>query len=428
MGNSTKINKSKCFNELELEKIKKIYEANFATNSIKDNIEELLSNKISEISLAKFSEIHKIRILDYLKKVYQMEFKENLKTFDEKAYIILSEILLKSNNCEDAVLSNLYHNQSYIYILYDLIKSTPGAFRSEPLNDKIIFDILDFALNIFIELHDDSLKEDVKQRYNKNSTRNYLFQIFKYLNLLKNNPSNDLNNDDSINIEKRHFDNFLSEYMFGLDCLIRDNINSKIMQTNTNKLYYNNPLPTFQLGVSSILSTEEFFVFCLANPFLSNKKHAYKLYCCNEMGFNISSVIYSFLGFDGPICIFISNLNKDNSKSTIGIFLNSNYKECFENYVGDDCCFPFIISPYLNFYKIDPLSLNRNKILYLSSKNHKNTNMRPGIGLGYGYSGSKIWIDLNDPFKKSYFNKNESVYHEGSPFENDKEILNVLIE
>lgn len=421
MGNSSNTTKSKCFNDSELEKIKKFYENNFKTSTTKDNNDSSV-NKISEIFLGKLFLNHSMKLQDYLRKVYQQEVKETYKTFNEKAFLILSEILLKSNNSEEAILSNLYQNQSYIYILYDLIKSSPGAFRSELLNDKIILDIFDYALDIFIELHDESLKKGVRIRYNKDSTRKYLNRIFLNLNIITNDSS-----DESINIEKRHLDIFVSDFLYGFDCLIRDYINSIIMQTNKNNLYFNNSLPTFQFGVSNILSTEEFFVFCLANPFLTNKKHSYKLYCCNEMGFNISSVIYSFLGFDGPICIFISNLNKDDSKSIIGIFLNSNYKECFENYVGDDCCFPFIISPYLKFYKVDPLSNNRNKILYLSSKNHKNTNMRPGIGLGYGYGGSKIWIDMNDPFKQSYFNKNETVYNEGSPFENEKEMLNVNI-
>ena len=118
-------------------------------------------------------------------------------------------------------------------------------------------------------------------------------------------------------------------------------------------------------------------------------------------------------------------LDKDNNKCVVGMYLNSNFKECFENYVGDDSCFAFQIHPTLKIYKTEPLSSHRNRVLYLSSKNHKNTDMKPGIGLGYSYFGSKIWLDLNNPFKESYFIKSDNVFQEGSPFEENKQYLNV---
>jgi len=423
MGNSSSQPISRCFSNSELERVETFYKEHFTDNKISQNQSMNLSN-FCKSCFQSLSESYKINLQEFLNKAFQIYLKQNYKNFDIKAFTLLSETLIKFNNSEDAFLSNLYNNSSYVFLLYDFIQATPGAFRLGLLQNNIILDIFDYAIGIYINLHDVSVKEGVKIRYDKENLKDYICTIFQSLNIINNYDRN--NKNSIIEIEKRLFDIFVSDYLMGFDCLIRDHFTNIILEGNKTNSYYSNSLPIFQLGVSNILSTEEFFLFCMSNPFISNKKFAYKLYCCNEMGFNISSVIYSFLGFDGPVCIFISNLNKDDTKSVIGLFLNSNFKECFENYVGDDCCFPFMVKPYIKFYKVDPYSVNRNKILYLSSKNHKNTNMKPGIGLGYGYAGSKIWLDMNDPFKQSYFNKNETVYSEGSPFKNEKEILNVF--
>lgn len=417
MGNSSSQINSNSLSKNEADKIQEFYSSKFKQDKTSQNQIKNLEIFSKEV-FKNLLDSYKINLKEYMNKAYQKALKTSLKEFDLKAFILFCEIILKSTNSEEAFLSSIYQNCSYLYLLYDLTQSSPAEFRSNSIEKEIIENIIDYAIEIYVNLHDESVKEGVKIRCNKENMKKYLNNLIaKTINIGSNQRE----------IEARLFNPFISEYLISFDCLIKDHFNRIILENNKINMFTSNAVPTFQLGVSNIMSTEEFFFFCMANPFVSNRKNAYKLYCCNQMGFNISSVIYSFLGFDGPICIFISHLTKDNSKKILGLFLNSNFKECFENYVGDDCCFPFELSPNMKFYKIDPYSVNKNKILYLSSKNHKNTNMKPGIGLGFGYSGAKMWLDMNDPFKLSYFNKNETVYQEGSPFESDKEMLNVFL-
>ena len=411
MGNTTTKIKT-CFNKTDLQKIDEIYISNFKDeNMTQNNLNNLLKDLFGELAVN-----YKINIFDFLNKSLERQKKQVIKKFDKNCLILLTEFLLKSSTSEDAFLSNIYLNQSYIYIIYDIIKGSPATHKNNAFLDyDIILDIFNFIMSIYVNLHEEFIIEGVKNRYNKEKMICNLTNIFETLSIIDSNKK----------INKTNLDNFINENLISVDCLIKDYFTKIMIENNQTNIYPNNSLPTFQFGCSNIVSIDQFFLYCMGNPFLTTKKHAYKLYCCNDNGFNLSSVIYSFLGFEGPITILINHLNKDDSKTVLGIFLNSNFKECFENYVGDDSCFPFIIQPNLKFYKFYPLSINRNKILYLSSKNHKNTSMKPGVGLGYGYSGSKIWLDLNDLFKKSYFTKNETVFEEGSPFENDKEILNV---
>lgn len=412
MGNSNSTINSNLLSKNELEHIQNYFSNNFQKDDKTNRLEKI--NKALFIDL---QDNYQINLEEYMNKAYQYEFKQTLKNFDLKSFTLFCEFLLKSTESEDAFLAKIYQSCSYLYILYDIIQSCPGNFRSTSIRKEIIDNIIDYAIRIYIDLQDECIKKGVSIRYDKNNMK-------KYVNSLIGSKDNNFNQIDIIDSSTLNL--FINENLISFDCLIRDYLCRNILENNKINIYSSNALPAFQLGVSNILSTEEFFFFCMSNPYITNKKYAYKLYCCNEMGFNISSVIYSFLGFNGPVGIFISHLTKENSKITLGMFLNSNFKECFENYVGDDCCFPFEVSPKLEFFRVDPYSLNKNKTLYISSKNHKNTNMKPGIGLGYGYSGSKIWLDMNDPFKESYFVKNETVYHEGSPFDNQKEYLNVI--
>lgn len=436
MGNSASKEVKTCFSKPELDKVKSFFSLNFPN---KNNAMNDLPSFRKELFTTLY-EAYEFNLFDFLNKSSQISLKQSLKTFDINAFVLLSEILLKAPHSEEAFQSNYYKNQSYIYLIYDIIKSFPGAFRSGLLDKDIILAIFDYAINLHINLHNEDYKQAVFNRYSKAHMAKYVNKIFENLNIVNagnlpsnsNHDSKDANKSgletNSVNkcIDKVLFDAFISEYLISFDCLIRDYFSKLILNNNKTFIYTNNALPTFELGVSNIINTHEFFIFCMANPFISDKKHAYKLYCCNEQGFNVSSVIYSFLGFDGPVTILLSIYNKKtDAKDVVGFFLNNNFKECFENFVGDESCFVFTIEPMLKLYRVNPLSINKNKILYLSSKNHKNTHMKPGIGLGYSYSGYKLWLDMNDPFKQSYFNKFDSVFEEGSPYEEDKAYLNV---
>lgn len=425
MGNSQYTPQSKCFSEKEVEKISNTYQDNFTNNNNQQNQE--LSNSQKEKNLLNFSKKlfghlqnnFKIDILGFINKCLEISKRKKIQNFNEEVFLLFAELVLKANNSTDSFMSNYYLNNNYIYIIYDLILNNPNYHRRENLETQIIFDIFDHAIEIYISLHDDEdWKKALKDRYSKEKFFEYLEKIFEEKNLkIEQNNQNLLN--------KELFDNYCTDYLLSFDCLLRDYFSKMLIDNNKLVYYAFNAIPTFQLGVSNILRTHEFFYYCMANPFLVNKKHAYKLYDCNSKGFNISSLIYSFLGFDGPITIFIHTLDNNNNKCVVGMYINSNFKECFENYVGDDACFVFQIHPVFKMYKSEPLSSNRNRILYLSSKNHKNTDKKAGIGLGYSYFGAKIWLDLNNPFKESYFVKNDNVFQEGGPYEENKTFMNV---
>ena len=95
---------------------------------------------------------------------------------------------------------------------------------------------------------------------------------------------------------------------------------------------------------SSILTIDQFLFFCLSNAHIYSKKYAFKLFDCVRNGYNIPNLIYSFLGFDGPVVLFVQHYDMDEKKEyALGAYLNSNFKECYEKFCGDELSFIFHI-------------------------------------------------------------------------------------
>jgi len=139
----------------------------------------------------------------------------------------------------------------------------------------------------------------------------------------------------------------------------------------------------------------------------------------------------SFIGFTGKILLLITHKDKtdDGKLQYLGMFLNSNIKECFEEPCGDDSCSFFTLLPKLINYKTKTNKVcEKPTYVYLSSKNLSYTKKTPGIGMGANlFDDYRFWLDNNDLFQKSYFKSEDENFENGSPFNEEKKMLNVII-
>ncbi len=271
-----------------------------------------------------------------------------------------------------------------------------------------MFDIFYFVIKIYIERLQLTTLPNIDLNYSELqlSLKEFLLSNFEI-------------DHTSLKVNKNILINFIEKNLYSLSSFIKNHFRIKFLDDKD--LIKSTPLLT---ELSSSLSLEQFLFFVLANAHMNNKKYAFKLWDCKKMGYNIPNLIYSFLGFDGPIAIFIKHFDKDKDKETIlGAFLFSNFKECYEKFCGDEYNFIFFLQPKMQFYKFVG---EREKICYISSKNQKFAKTNPGIGLGYYNGKCRLWIDSNECFNKSYFNKYDDVFEEGSPFENPEQPLNVF--
>ena len=158
----------------------------------------------------------------------------------------------------------------------------------------------------------------------------------------------------------------------------------------------------------STLSITKFFFYCLSNTLISSKHYAFKLYDCKVNGYNLSNLVYSFLGFTGPIIILVQHHDKSSDNFiTFGMFINKNFKECFSNSCGDDLSHIAIIGDKLEILKT--VGDDHEHYCFISSKNQKFQKHNPGIGMGYSHGQIRFWLDSNELFSKSYFGKYDDV-------------------
>ena len=102
----------------------------------------------------------------------------------------------------------------------------------------------------------------------------------------------------------------------------------------------------------STMSIYKFFFYCLSNSIISSKHYAFKLYDCKINVYNLSNLVYSFLGFTGPILILVQHHDKTSDDFiTFGMFINSNFKECFSNFCGDDLSHILIVGDKMDILK-----------------------------------------------------------------------------
>ena len=117
---------------------------------------------------------------------------------------------------------------------------------------------------------------------------------------------------------------------------------------------YINPFPIFSEAPSTI-PIYQFFFFCLSNTNISNKPYAFKLYDCKTQGYNLSDLIYSFIGFTGPVIILINHYNEDGD-SIIFRYFSTNKYGLFLHHLGSITSFKFLIS-FLSLSKTSLLNL-----------------------------------------------------------------------
>lgn len=332
--------------------------------------------------------------------------------------------LLTKANQNDEDEFNIYYRKNSFYILYDLYIGKVGAFEKEKeMNLVKLSDIFEFITQIYINRHYSILnksEQEIAIDYNPNEKKKSIYNFLRE-NIKFTCGNNSEESDLSIDIKSLY--DFIDHTLYSLDSFLKNYFKLKFLQINiTESLLTSVPVCT---EAPSTVTIDQFLFFVLANPHIGSMKYAFKLYDCQKTGYNIPNLIYSFLGFPGPVIILVKHFDpKAGGETVLGMFLHSNIKECYEKFCGDDLCSIFELYPKMHFYKFNE---DREKICFISSKNQKFSKVSPGIGLGFRNGKCRFWIDSNECFKKSYFNKYDDVFEEGSPFENPEQILNVKI-
>ena len=333
----------------------------------------------------------------------------------------IAQILTKSSLDDDSI----YYHKKMILILYDLIHGEILYHEKEKdnLNINEIVKVFNFAILIYFNKYakkSATLTIDTKEVFNKDFNANIkefiLCNIFNKYKLEQEDFSKPISADQLIELLDRKLpsiDGFIisyfSTYLFNLE-------NDPNNENMTCFPIFNDP--------PSTLSITKFFFYCLSNTIISSKHYAFKLYDCKINGYNLSNLVYSFLGFTGPIIILVQHHDKGNDNFiTFGMFINKNFKECFSNSCGDDLSHILIFGDKLEILKT--VGDDHEHYCFISSKNQKFQKHEPGIGMGYSHGQIRFWLDSNELFSKSYFGKYDDVFEEGSPFEEMEEKLEI---
>ena len=334
----------------------------------------------------------------------------------------LAQILIKSTMDSD---EDIYYHKKMILILYDLIQGEILYHEKDKDNLKIddIVKAFNFSILIYFNKYakkSSTLSLDPKEifndEFNSNIKEFILCNILNKYKLEKNDFSTPITVDqltEFIDRKLPSLDGFIisyfSTYLFNLE-------NDPNNENMTCFPIFNDP--------PSTLSIAKFFFYCLSNTIISSKHYAFKLYDCKVNGYNLSNLVYSFLGFTGPIIILVQHHDKANDNFiTFGMFINKNFKECFSNSCGDDLSHILILGDKMDIFKT--VGDDHEHYCFISSKNQKFQKHEPGIGMGYSHGQIRFWLDANELFSKSYFGKYDDVYEEGSPFEEMEEKLEI---
>ena len=334
----------------------------------------------------------------------------------------LAQILIKSYLDFD---ENIYYHKSIVLILYDIIKGELFSWEKnkDNIDIEIITKIFNFSILIYFNKYakkSSTLKFDTKEVFNKEFNSNIKeFILCNILNKYK------LTQDDfSQKITADQLSEFIEKKLFSLDGFVISYFSTILFNLEQDPNNDNmTSFPVFNEPPST-LSIYKFFFYCLSNSIISSKHYAFKLYDCKINGYNLSNLVYSFLGFTGPIIILVQHHDKKTDDFiTFGMFLNKNFKECFSNFCGDDLSHILILGDKMEILKT--MGDDHEHYCYISSKNQKFQKMQPGIGMGYSHGQIRFWLDSNELFSKSYFGKYDDVYEEGSPFEEMEEKLEI---
>lgn len=405
MGNISKKEKLK-FDKNEEEKILIIYEKYNKMINGKNVFDEITFKKEIFLNLSDNKDFSLIKFLNDFYKNKNLKNARSITSMEKEDFFHLAYILIKSQqDSEDE--NNLYFRKNSFFILYDIYSSKVNSFR-ENLNLEKISDVFEFFVNFYIKKHEKQQNQTPK--FEKKLLTQFLMNNIEF--------KNNLASYDKIV-------NFIDNQLYNLDSFVKNYLRNKFYDNeNDQSLITSFPILT---EYSSILNIDQLLIFILGNPHIYCKKYAFKLYDCVKNGYNIQNLIYSFIGFAGPVVIFVQHFDKENNREVVlGAYLNSNFKECYENFCGDDLSFLFTLTPKLHYYRYVGNGNNPDKMCFISSKNQKFSKVIPGIGLGYSVNKCRFWIDSNECFSKSYFGKYDDVFEEGTPFDKPEEQLNVL--
>ena len=334
----------------------------------------------------------------------------------------LAQILTKSYLDSD---ESIYYHKSIVLILYDMINGELFSWEKnkDDLNIETITKIFNFVILIYFNKYakkSSTLNFNTKEIFTPEFTSNIKeFILCNILNKYK------LSQDDfTIKINLEQLNDFIEKKLFSLDGFVISYFSTVLFNLEQDPNNENmTSFPIFN-DPPSTLSIAKFFFYCLSNSIISSKHYAFKLYDCKVNGYNLSNLVYSFLGFTGPIIILVQHHDKvKDDFITFGMFMNKNFKECFSNYCGDDLSHILILGDKMEILKT--VGDDHEHYCYISSKNQKFQKMQPGIGMGYSHGQIRFWLDANELFSKSYFGKYDDVYEEGSPFEEMEEKLEI---
>ena len=375
---------------------------NYISKEISANINNFLNGYYAEVkSSRKLQPQQKLEIIDIM---------------------TLAQILIKSSLDYE---ENIYYHRKMILILYDMLHGELLYHEKNKDNLEIndLIKAFNFAILIYFNKYAKKsltltidTKEIFNEEFNSNIKEFILCNILNKYKLEQSDFSNSITVDQITElIDKKlpSLDGFIisyfSTYLFNLE-------NDPNNENMTSFPIFNEP--------PSTLSITKFFFYCLSNSLISSKHYAFKLYDCKVNGYNLSNLVYSFLGFTGPIIILIQHHDKSNDNFiTFGMFMNKNFKECFSNFCGDDLSHIVIFGDKLEILKT--VGDDHEHYCYISSKNQKFQKHEPGIGMGFSHGQIRFWLDSNQLFSKSYFGKYDDVFEEGSPFEEMEEKLEI---
>ena len=282
---------------------------NYISKEVSSNINNFLNSFYSEVkSSRKLQPQDKLEFLDIM---------------------TMAQILIKSSLDDDSI----YYHKKMILILYDMLHGE--ILYHEKVKDNLNIDeivkVFDFAILIYLNKYakkSTTLTIDTKEiftnEFNANVKEFILCNIFNKYKLEQDDFSKTISVDqitEFIDRKLPSLDGFIisyfSTYLFNLE-------NDPNNENMTCFPIFNDP--------PSTLSITKFFFYCLSNTIISSKHYAFKLYDCKVNGYNLSNLVYSFLGFTGPIIILVQHHDKKNDNFiTFGMFINKNFKECFSN-------------------------------------------------------------------------------------------------
>ena len=263
------------------------------TNNNKFKSENFFNNVFTYISKEVSTNINKYLNSFYseIKVKRQLTPEQNLEITD---IMTLAQILIKSTLDSD---ENIYYHKSMIQILYDIIHGELYYWEKhkDNLDMEIIIKIFNFIILIYFNKYAKksmTLKFDTKELFNSEFNSNIkefiLCNILNKYKLSQDDFNTKITSDQLNELQEKKLkslDGFtISHFSTLLFNLERDPNNENM----TSFPIFNEP--------PSTLSIYKFFFYCLSNSIISSKHYAFKLYDCKVNGYNISNLVYSFLG------------------------------------------------------------------------------------------------------------------------------------